>query len=294
MHGYLRHLANFAYVVEARSVSAAAETLGASPSSLSESVRIIEARVGAPLLERRSRGVEPTSEGERIYLIARDIVDGLAKAIGPEEAHGADQHVRISAPAEVAHGPLGVVVRRLQNAAPRLAISIYAEDAVLDASRFGRDYFLRMSSKLKPQQGLREIWRTEVRAALVARTDLVKEDEIDDPAAIAQSTAICSPDAPRPFGYDLSEPAGRLVFERVVQASDATARIALARAGVGATACLDFSVADDLSAGRLIRLVPNRFDVPVSVVLLTPHRRTRAIEPLVVGAFDAAFADIRR
>ncbi|GGD70636.1 LysR family transcriptional regulator [Microbacterium murale] len=63
----LRHLRYFAAVVEAGSISAAAAQLRLSQPSLSVAISRLETEVGTPLLERSTRGVEPTSAGR--YLL---------------------------------------------------------------------------------------------------------------------------------------------------------------------------------------------------------------------------------
>lgn len=63
----LRHLRYFAAVVEAGSISAAAIHLRLSQPSLSVAISRLETEVGTPLLERSTRGVEPTSAGR--YLL---------------------------------------------------------------------------------------------------------------------------------------------------------------------------------------------------------------------------------
>ncbi|MEL7026415.1 MAG: LysR family transcriptional regulator [Pseudomonadota bacterium] len=66
MLGYLRHLANFARIIEAGSVTGAANRAGVSPSQMSESLKVVEAYFGAPLVERHSQGVRPTSLGSQV------------------------------------------------------------------------------------------------------------------------------------------------------------------------------------------------------------------------------------
>lgn len=63
----LRALRYFVVVVEAGSISAAAEQLHLSQPALSVAISRLESEVGTPLLERSTRGVEPTGAGR--YLL---------------------------------------------------------------------------------------------------------------------------------------------------------------------------------------------------------------------------------
>ena len=62
-----RQLAAFCAVVERRSFSQAAERLGVTQPAISLQVRALEKRLGAQLLDRSGRRVEPTEAGLRLY-----------------------------------------------------------------------------------------------------------------------------------------------------------------------------------------------------------------------------------
>ena len=70
----LNHLFYFWAVARAGSVTAASRTIGISQSSISEQLRTLEQRLGAPLLQRTSRGVRLTTAGERARRYAEEIV----------------------------------------------------------------------------------------------------------------------------------------------------------------------------------------------------------------------------
>lgn len=59
-------LATFALVARERSFTRAAAQLGVSPSALSQSIRLLEDRLGIRLLTRTTRSVSPTEAGQRL------------------------------------------------------------------------------------------------------------------------------------------------------------------------------------------------------------------------------------
>lgn len=75
----LRHLSYFIAVVEAGSVSRAAQVIHIAQPSLSQQIRDLESEVGAQLLLRSSRGVRPTPAGEIVYREALAIVRRVAE-----------------------------------------------------------------------------------------------------------------------------------------------------------------------------------------------------------------------
>ena len=70
-----RHLTQLAVIVELGSISRAAERLNLSQPTLSRSVRILEERVGSPLLRRERHGVTPTAIGLQLAQDGRAILD---------------------------------------------------------------------------------------------------------------------------------------------------------------------------------------------------------------------------
>jgi DNA-binding transcriptional LysR family regulator len=66
-----RQLAAFCAVVEKKSFSQAAETLGVTQPAVSLQIRALEERVGRRLLDRSGRRVEPTEAGHLLYRSAR-------------------------------------------------------------------------------------------------------------------------------------------------------------------------------------------------------------------------------
>jgi DNA-binding transcriptional LysR family regulator len=77
----MRHLRYFLTVVRAGTVSAAAQELRISQPSLSQQIRRLERRIGAPLFIRSSRGVELTSGGRAFLREVQGIPGQLRSAI---------------------------------------------------------------------------------------------------------------------------------------------------------------------------------------------------------------------
>jgi DNA-binding transcriptional LysR family regulator len=75
-------LSAFVAVAEHRNFTRAAAQLGISPSTLSQTVRAFEERLGVRLLNRTTRSVALTEVGERLLLDAQPVLDGVDKAIG--------------------------------------------------------------------------------------------------------------------------------------------------------------------------------------------------------------------
>jgi len=71
----------FVAVVERRNFARAAEHLGLSPSALSQTIRQLENRIGARLLNRTTRSVAPSASGELLYQRIAPLFRDMAIAV---------------------------------------------------------------------------------------------------------------------------------------------------------------------------------------------------------------------
>src|SRR5215471_17343180 len=74
-------LTAFVEVAEQRSFAKAAAQLGIAPSTLSQTVRSLEERLGVRLLNRTTRSVATTEAGERLMAELRPALDGVGRAV---------------------------------------------------------------------------------------------------------------------------------------------------------------------------------------------------------------------
>lgn len=76
----------FAAVVERSSFARAAEHLGVSPSALSQTIRQLETRLGARLLNRTTRSVAPTAAGQQLHARIEPLFRALDDAVAQTSA----------------------------------------------------------------------------------------------------------------------------------------------------------------------------------------------------------------
>jgi DNA-binding transcriptional LysR family regulator len=130
----------FAAVVEHRSFVRAAAHLGITPSALSQTIRLLEERLGVRLLNRTTRRGAPTTAGERLYLRLRPAVDELDAAVA-EAASTRERPagmLRINAPRTAAMRLIAPRLGRFHRDNPGVILDITVDDALTDivAGRF--------------------------------------------------------------------------------------------------------------------------------------------------------------
>ncbi|MGB7301138.1 MAG: LysR family transcriptional regulator [Burkholderiaceae bacterium] len=93
----------FVAVCEERSIARAAEREAIVASAVSKRISAIETEIGAPLLVRRRRGIEPTEAGRTLLRQSREVLSSMARmhAELSDFATGAQGNVRILASSSV-------------------------------------------------------------------------------------------------------------------------------------------------------------------------------------------------
>ncbi len=138
----VRRLRVLKAVVEAGSVTAAAQRLGYTPSAVSQHVAALEREAGTTLLERSGRGVRPTRAGLLLAEHAGAVLARLAEAENALVALRAGQSGRLGITAFPTAGatlvPAAVGRFRVRRPGVHLDVTVAETDEATDAVRSGR------------------------------------------------------------------------------------------------------------------------------------------------------------
>jgi len=139
-------LAVFAQVVEARSFSAAARSLGMSKSAVSKQVARLEDRLGARLLNRTTRRLSLTEVGAAFYERCARIVSELEEAELAVTQLSSEPRGTLKLNAPVTFGQLQIApaVPELLARHPELRIDMLLSDRVVDLVEEGFDVAIRI------------------------------------------------------------------------------------------------------------------------------------------------------
>jgi len=113
-------------VVQAGSMSKAAERLGTAQPALSRSIAELEHALGVRLLDRGPRGVEPTAYGRALIKRGVAVFDELRQGVKDIEflADPTAGELRIGAGESMAAGPILVAIDRLSRQYPRISVHV--------------------------------------------------------------------------------------------------------------------------------------------------------------------------
>lgn len=147
----LNDLSAFVRVAQAGGFREGARASGISASSLSESVRRLEARVGVRLLNRTTRSIAPTEAGARL-------LERLVPALGEVDAAldvvnaFRDQPsgtLKLNVPTTVARLVLPAIVTPFLKAYPDIRMEVIVEDGFVDVLAAGCDAGIRYDERLE-------------------------------------------------------------------------------------------------------------------------------------------------
>ena len=291
-----RQLAAFCAVVERRSFSRAAEALGVTQPAVSLQVRALEKRLGAQLLDRSGRQVEPTEAGRRLYRGAQRLLE-LEEQLVAEVAAGGDGALAGALEIGASTGPAAVVLPLLlcefQRAHPavRVRLAVHDTQTVVDLVA-GRELQLGIVGAARRHRGVRfePFLRDEVILACppghpFAGRQVSLEELREEPPILMQEGAGVRQiveDELRRLGLRLRDL--EVTLELGLQES---VRSAVA-AGYGVAFISRTAVEADLAAGRLAAARVEGMDArrEISLVRATNRVPTRAAAAFVAFARD--------
>jgi DNA-binding transcriptional LysR family regulator len=147
----LSDLDAFAAVAETRSFRRAATLRGVSPSSLSEAIRRLEARLGVRLLNRTTRSVTPTEAGGRLLqrlLPALGEISVAVETVGTG-GDGPAGTLRLNVPLVVARLILPPIAACFLARHPGITLEVVADDNFIDVLAAGFDAGVRYDERLE-------------------------------------------------------------------------------------------------------------------------------------------------
>lgn len=266
----------FAAVADAGSFVGAADALAMSKAAVSRQVRELEARLGVRLMNRTTRRLSLTPEGEVFLARCRELLADLDEA----EAEITTRSGRVRGLLRV-NVPVDFGIRRLaplwgpfQARYPEVAVEVTLADRRVDLVEEGYDLAVRIGRLASDSLVARPLTTTRLIVCaspdyLAARGTPAHPRELADHAVIGYSYWSTGDD------WSLRGPDGVVSVRtrpRLRSNNGETCR-ASALAGQGVVLQPAFLVGDDVDAGRLVALFPDYAAGDLGVHAVYPSRR---------------------
>ncbi|KQM96569.1 LysR family transcriptional regulator [Sphingomonas sp. Leaf25] len=254
----LKRLAYFAEVVETGSFTAAAARLGITKAVVSSQVARLEQAFETTLLVRTTRSVRPTEEGRIFYeRCARILSEAQAAFDGLAAGDGAPTGLlRLTAPLDYGVAMVVPAIAVFRERFPACTVDLVLSDATLDP--VGSDIELAIRVGWLTDSALRARRIGTFGQVLVASPDHGVAPDAT-PADVAALPFVANGNLGDPLGWTFRSDSGAAQAVRFATTLAISATIGVlqaARDGAGLAILPDFTVADDLASGRLVRLLP--------------------------------------
>lgn len=266
----------FARVVERRSFTAAAKDLGIPRSTATEAMKQLEARLGVRLLQRTTRLVNPTPEGEAYYERCVAILGEIEEAEGAFRDAQPTGALRVDAPGLLTRTFLLPHLPAFLERYPKIRLHLGQGDRLVDLVREGIDCVLRVGVPSEQGMFMKRLGLIEeiTCASPGYLRKYGKPKSIDD---LAKHVAIgfLSSRTSEVMPFELTEHGEvrtlKMANRMTVNNADTAAELALR--GLGLIQAPRYRFARDLEEGRLVEVLPKNRPTPTPLVALYPQNR---------------------
>ena len=277
-HGTLDGIEAFLRVAARKSFSAAAADLGVSPSAISQTIKALEARVGAPLFMRTTRSVSLTQAGEMFHARAAPAFAGLSDAYEAARNLGgrAAGRLRINLMRGAIQPLFAPILAGFCDEYPDIELEIFADDALSDLTAGGFDAGVRMGEMLEADM-------IAVRLSGPFRFVIVGTPEyfarFGKPSTIAElAQHRCvrlrmSSSGMMPWTFQVGNREEEIQVTGPVIVNDFAAIMVAVRTGVALGMIAEPTVADEISSGKLELALDNHAASSAGLFLYYPSRK---------------------
>lgn len=272
----LQEMNSFVAVVDAGSFVAAAQTLGQSKAAVSRHVAELEQRLHTRLLQRTTRRLSLTTEGQAFYARCRELLASIEEAESElsssrSEASGL---IRVNVPLTFGILHLAPLWGRFANQNPQVSLDITLNDRVVDLVEEGYDCAVRISSLANSTLVSRRLASSRL-VVCASKTYLRHHGTPRQPKDLARHRTLVYTNLANPDEWSFSGPRGpeRVRINACLRTNNGDTCRAAALDHQGIVLQPDFLVAADLRAGRLVELLPGYRASELGIYAVYPSRK---------------------
>ena len=289
----------FVRTLELGSLSAAAREFGTTQPTVSKWLAQLERQLRVRLVERSTRGLSPTEQGQRFYVDAKRIVEQYDAAVGDVQGMTGQAAglLRINAPVALGQFRINAMVQRFMAEHPAIDVELILNDRFVDLVEEGVDVAFRLGGTLPPDAIGRHL-ATVPRFLVAAPGYLARRGVPSVPDELSTHDVVRFAWTPgNTLELFRDDEQVRVATSSRFRVNNALAIREALVLGSGIGVCPDWLVRDLLDSGELVRVLDGWAARPQDLTLLYPSRqfqplRTRLFIDFAVGQFSgiAGFA----
>jgi DNA-binding transcriptional LysR family regulator len=286
----------FAAVVDAGSFVAASIGLGMSKAGVSRSVSELEHRLDVRLMQRTTRRLSLTDEGEVFLARCREILASIeeSEAEISTRAASASGLLKVSVPVSFALKHLTPLWSDFLAAHPRVSLDVQLADRVVDLVDEGFDLAVRIARL--PDSSLISRKISSTRLVLCASPDyLRRRGTPQHPDELAQHDVIGYSLLATGNQWQFTGPEGpvSVKIRPRLWTNNGNTSVAAAVQGAGIDLQPTFLIADEMATGQLVEVLPQYRSIELGIFAVYPTRKfvlpkVRVLVDYLLTAFSDA------
>jgi DNA-binding transcriptional LysR family regulator len=274
---HIPEMAAFVRVVDAKGFSAAAPALGLTPSAVSKLVTRLEARLGVRLLQRTTRALSLTADGEAFYAAARRIVGEIATLEAEISDRRGTPHglLRVTTSLTFSTHQLTPMIGEFLRRYPAIQLELMPTDCVVDLIEEGVDVAIRVG-RLADSSFLARKIGEDVRLVCAAPAYLAARPAPQRPEDLAHHNCILSRDRAdwNRWPFRIDGQVREIAVNGRVAVSEGEAQLRLGLQGLGIVRLTRLTVAGAIKRGELVPILRDySAEEPVPIHAVYPHRK---------------------
>ncbi|CAH9062102.1 HTH-type transcriptional regulator DmlR [Pseudoalteromonas holothuriae] len=268
----------FTQVIKSGGFAAAAQALGFSNSHVSKEVNKLEARLGVRLLNRTTRSIALTPEGELYYSYCLQLVNDASDAFAllthnDNEPKG---ELKLSCPLGISQSYIQPVIEQYLKRYPNVKLNLDFSDKRIDVIGDGYDLVVRAAPVLEESSLIcKRLFSCSTH--IVASTDYIeRHGRPHHPKELVNHDCICYSNLKAPERWEFIDVKGKQFIVNVrekIKSNNGNMQASMAQSGLGICRLPEFYITDALSTGELHVLFEQFPQPQVHVYAIYPSKK---------------------
>lgn len=283
----LESMQNFVAVVEAGSITTAADKLGLTVAAVSKRLKVLEMELGTRLLTRTTRQLAVTEAGQYYYQHCCDILDEIGRVEQHLQAMQGKLSgvLRINMPMTYGKNRLVKLLLRFQQHHPDVQLILHLDDALVDVASGEYDVVIRIGEQLEGSGLVARKLENAYLQAVASPSYLAHYGTPQTPEQLLEHACLIYTNVSQRKGWQFFDAVGNVIQVSVQGrfcANNGEVLKQAAIAGLGIAFLPDFESNDALMNGTLVRILPEYTSPSLAVYAVYPTRqflpeKTRAV-----------------
>lgn len=271
----LKAMAAFVRIVEAGSITAAADALEVSQPSMVRLLAALEAELGVRLINRTTRRMALTDEGREYHERCKMVLSAVEDAEASLRARRIEPRGRLRVTSSVTFGRalLAPLVVEFMATHPQLRVELVLLDRVIDLVEEGIDVGVRLAHL--PDSSLVAVPVGETRRMVLASAALIRRHRVHDVASLRTAPCVSfsglvgANEWPMLVGGRLT----RVPVHTVFSTNQIDAALVACMRGLGYAQFFDYQVQHPLREGKLKPVLALHWPAPTPIQVVYPQAR---------------------